>query len=85
MYSVLGWNCAIGTWSRVEGTPCDPNPNRAYSKMENLPLFDCNGKLNPLITVLGCNVRVTSEIIILNSVVLPYKEINRSFKNEIIL
>ncbi|KAH7646165.1 GDP-mannose pyrophosphorylase A [Dermatophagoides farinae] len=85
MYSVLGWNCAIGTWSRVEGTPCDPNPNRAYSKMENLPLFDCDGKLNPLITVLGCNVRVTSEIIILNSVVLPYKEINRSYKNEIIL
>ncbi|KAF7489163.1 Mannose-1-phosphate guanyltransferase alpha-B [Sarcoptes scabiei] len=53
MYSVLGWNCSIGHWSRVEGTPCDPNPDRAFSKMENFPLFDCEGKLNPLITVLA--------------------------------
>ncbi|KAH9400396.1 PREDICTED: mannose-1-phosphate guanyltransferase alpha-A-like [Rhagoletis zephyria] len=85
MYAIVGWNCAIGYWSRVEGTPCDPNPNKAFAKMDNQPLFDGDGKLNPLITVLGCNVQIASEIIILNSVVLPYKEINRSYKNEIIL
>lgn len=53
MYSVVGWNCTIGHWSRVEGTPCDPNPDKAFAKMDNLPLFDGDGKLNPLITVLG--------------------------------
>ena len=33
----------------------------------------------------GCGVKVPSEVILLNSVVLPYKELTRSFKNEIIL
>lgn len=53
MYSIIGWNCAVGHWSRVEGIPCDPNPDKAFSKMDNLPLFDGDGKLNPLVTVLG--------------------------------
>lgn len=33
----------------------------------------------------GCSVKVPSEVILLNSIVLPYKELTRSFKNEIIL
>jgi len=43
----------VGEWARVEGTPCDPNPNKPFAKMENLPLFNMNGKLNPSITILG--------------------------------
>jgi mannose-1-phosphate guanylyltransferase len=35
--------------------------------------------------ITGSNVQVSSEIIVLNSIVLPYKELNRSYKNEIIL
>lgn len=53
MYSIIGWCCTIGCWSRVEGTPCDPNPDRAFAKIDNHNLFDGDGKLNPLITVLG--------------------------------
>lgn len=33
----------------------------------------------------GCNVTIPSEVIILNSIVLPHKDLNRSFKNQIIL
>lgn len=83
--SIVGRNSKIGNWSRVEGTPCDPNPNKAFAKMDNLPLFNSNGKLNPSITILGDGVNVPGELIVLNSIVLPYKELTRSFKNEILL
>ncbi|XP_054166739.1 mannose-1-phosphate guanyltransferase alpha-B-like [Oppia nitens] len=85
LHSIVGCNCTIGLWSRVEGTPCDPNPNKAFAKIDNQTLFDGDGKLNPLISVLGSNVQICSEIIVLNSIVLPFKELNRSYKNEIIL
>lgn len=53
--------------------------------MENQPLFNIDGKMNPSITILGCNVEVPSEIVVLNAIVLPHKQINHSFKNEIVL
>lgn len=83
--SIVGKNSKVGNWSRVEGTPCDPNPNKAFAKMDNLPLFNSCGKLNPSITILGDGVNVPGELIVLNSIVLPYKELTRSFKNEILL
>lgn len=83
--SIIGWNSTVGAWARVEGTPCDPNPNKPFAKMENVPLFNNNGRLNPSITVLGCNVQVPSEVIVLNSIVLPHKDLSQSYKNEIIL
>lgn len=43
----------MGKWSRVEGTPCDPNPNKPFAKMDNPPLFNLDGRLNPSITILG--------------------------------
>lgn len=85
LYSIVGRGTKVGEWTRVEGTPCDPNPNKPFAKMDNLPLFNSSGKLNPSITVLGCSVTVPSEVILLNSIVLPYKDLTRSFKNEIIL
>lgn len=85
LYTVIGMNARIGSWSRVEGTPNDPNPNKPFAKMENLPLFNSDGKLNPGITIVGCNVVVPSEIILLNSVVLPHKQLGHSIKNEIVL
>ncbi|KAG8231512.1 hypothetical protein J437_LFUL011550 [Ladona fulva] len=85
LYSVLGSGSTVGAWARVEGTPCDPNPDKPFAKMENAPLFNSDGRLNPSITILGCSVTVPSEVILLNSIVLPYKELTRSFKNEIIL
>lgn len=85
LYSIIGWNSVVGTWSRVEGTPCDPNPNKPFAKMENVPLFNSDGRLNPSITILGCNVQVPPEVIVLNSIVLPHKDLSQSYKNEIIL
>lgn len=85
LHSIVGWNSTVGAWARVEGTPCDPNPNKPFAKMENVPLFNNNGRLNPSITVLGCNVQVPSEVIVLNSIVLPHKDLAQSYKNEIIL
>ncbi|XP_018018007.1 mannose-1-phosphate guanyltransferase alpha [Hyalella azteca] len=85
LYSIVGWNSTVGSWSRVEGTPCDPNPNKPFAKMDNVPLFNVEGRLNPSITILGCNVSVASELLVLNSIVLPHKDLPHSYKNEIIL
>lgn len=53
--SIIGKDSHVGEWARVEGTLCDPNPDKPFAKMENLSLFNINGKLNPSITILGNN------------------------------
>lgn len=50
---LVGRESTIGNWARVEGTPSDPDPNKPFAKMENPPLFNVEGKLNPSITILG--------------------------------
>ena len=67
MHSIVGWNNVIGSWSRVEGTPCDPNPNSPHAKPEDAMLFNGEGKLNPSITVLGkfCTLLVLRPISIM--------------------
>lgn len=85
IHSIIGRNSKIGKWSRVEGTAVDPDPNKPFAKIKNLPLFNKDGKINPSTTILGFGVSVASETILLNSIVLPSKELTRSFKNEIIL
>lgn len=85
IHSIIGRNSKIGKWARVEGTAVDPDPNKPFAKIKNLPLFNKEGKINPSTTILGFGVSVSSETIILNSIVLPSKELSRSFKNEIIL
>ncbi|KAJ8944938.1 hypothetical protein NQ318_013086 [Aromia moschata] len=85
LHSIIGRGSRVGRWARVEGTPSDPDPNKPFAKMENPPLFNSNGRLNPSITILGCSVTVPSETILLNTIVLPNKELSRSIKNEIIL
>lgn len=85
IHAIIGRNSKIGKWSRVEGTAVDPDPNKPFAKIKNLPLFNKEGKINPSTTILGFGVSVASETILLNSIVLPSKELTRSFKNEIIL
>ncbi|XP_043097056.1 mannose-1-phosphate guanyltransferase alpha-B [Puntigrus tetrazona] len=82
--SIVGWDSTVGKWARVEGTPSDPNPNDPYAKIDSETLFR-DGGLTPSITILGCNVNIPSEVIIRNSIVLPHKDLNRSFQNQIIL
>lgn len=53
LHSIVGRGVRIGAWARVEGTPCDPNPNKPFAKMDNLPLFNSDGRMNPSITILG--------------------------------
>lgn len=83
--SIVGWNCNIGTWVRIEGTPGEPDPNQKFAKVQNPPLFNPDGKLNPSVSVLGCNVKISDGTVILNTIVLPHKELARSYKNEIVL
>jgi mannose-1-phosphate guanylyltransferase len=85
LHSVIGWRSTVGTWARVEGTPISPNPNIPFAKLDNKPLFNADGRLNPSLTILGSDVHVSNEQIILNSVVLPYKDLSASYKNQIIL
>ncbi|CAD5207425.1 unnamed protein product [Bursaphelenchus okinawaensis] len=83
--AVVGWRSILEPWTRVEGTPIAPNPNVPFAKLDNKPLFNGDGRLNPSLTILGSNVRVMRELVILNTVVLPYKELSTSKHNQIIL
>lgn len=85
LHSVIGWRSVVGAWARVEGTPISPNPNIPFAKLDNKPLFNVDGRLNPSLTILGSDVHVPPETVILNSIVLPYKELSSSYKNQIIL
>ena len=58
LHSILGWNTQVGAWTRIEGTPNDPNPNKPFAKIESRGLFNADGRLNPSITVIGENVGI---------------------------
>ncbi|KAI4575221.1 hypothetical protein MJT46_019456 [Ovis ammon polii x Ovis aries] len=93
LHSIVGWGSTVGRWARVEGTPNDPNPNDPRAHMDkgggpqliapHLP----SPRLPPgaLVHTAGCRVRIPAEVLILNSIVLPHKELSRSFTNQIIL
>lgn len=85
LFSIIGWRCLIGAWSRIEGTPQEPSADFPHALVPNESLFRSDGKLVPSITILGCNVVIPSGVIVLNSIVLPHKELSTSYKNEIIL
>lgn len=85
LHSIIGWDCILGAWSRVEGYPCDPNPNDPLANVSSESLFNEEGRLNPSITILGQGVSVNSEKMVLNSIVLSHKDLSNSYKNQIIL
>ena len=47
----------LGAWSRIEGYPCDPNPNDPLARVTSESLFNEKGKLNPSITILGVSLQ----------------------------
>ena len=53
LHSIVGWDCVLGAWSRIEGYPCDPNPNDPLASVSSESLFNEEGHLNPSITILG--------------------------------
>ncbi|CAD5124617.1 DgyrCDS12886 [Dimorphilus gyrociliatus] len=85
LYTIIGPRATIGQWTRIEGTANDPNPNKPFAKLDVCGAFSNDGRLQPSITVIGSSVFVPSEVVILNSIVLPNKELRGSFKNQIIL
>ena len=85
LHSIVGWKGFIGAWARVEGTPNDPNSNDPFGLVQVQSIFGADRRLNPSITILGQGVRVPAEVIVRNSIVLPFKELNGSYSDEIIL
>ena len=56
LHSIIGWDCVLGAWSRIEGYPSDLNPNDPVARIASESLFNLDGRLNPSITILGqCN------------------------------
>eukprot|EP00743_Colponemidia_sp_Colp-15_P003439 GILK01003714.1.p1 GENE.GILK01003714.1~~GILK01003714.1.p1 ORF type:complete len:279 (-),score=50.07 GILK01003714.1:239-1048(-) len=70
MYSIIGWNSTVGQWTRVEGTPNYSASSRVGQKR---------------ITIFGVGVVADPEIVVRNSIVLPYKRLTGNFHNEILL
>ncbi|KAJ1538497.1 hypothetical protein HK096_001524 [Nowakowskiella sp. JEL0078] len=73
--SVVGWECRLGSWSRVEGAPGEASTHNATLK----------GYKIPTATILGKDVTVADETIIRNCIVLSHKELKSSFQNEILM
>lgn len=53
IYSIIGWRCLTGAWSRIEGTPQEPSADFPHALVPNESLFQSDGKLVPSITILG--------------------------------
>eukprot|EP00730_Choanoeca_flexa_P018009 TRINITY_DN8729_c0_g1_i9.p1 TRINITY_DN8729_c0_g1~~TRINITY_DN8729_c0_g1_i9.p1 ORF type:complete len:503 (+),score=117.20 TRINITY_DN8729_c0_g1_i9:65-1510(+) len=83
--SVVGWNCSLGQWARVEGLPVNVDPNDPSTHIGQKPIFNSQGKLEPSITVLGDSVHVADEVMLLHCLVLPHKVLAKDRANEIIL
>ena len=81
----MGWNCSLGMWARVEGLPVNADPNDPSTHIGQKAIFNDKGQLEPSITVLGDNVRVADEVMVLHCLVLPHKVLDADRANEIIL
>ena len=53
--------------------------------MPIIPLFTKTGKLAPSVTIIGAEVSIADEVLVLNSIVLPHIAITSDIKNEITL
>jgi mannose-1-phosphate guanylyltransferase len=73
LWSIVGPQCIVGLWSRIEGLPTATAPTGPNMKQT----------LN--ITVLGSGVTVAPEIVVRNCIVMPHKELSAPQFNEILL
>jgi len=72
IYSIVGWNCVVGSWSRLEGVP-------DFSSADSDDALKCG------ITILGSGVSVGPESVVRASIALPHKELSGSYTNMILL
>jgi mannose-1-phosphate guanylyltransferase len=77
LHSIVAWDCKVGAWARVEGTP--------------LAVHEHGGKVVrggvkvDAATILGREVIVGEGVVVRNCVVLPNKGINNDVCNEVCL
>lgn len=92
LFSIIGWNSTVGTWSRIEGQA----PKAYFSTTPNLSLntytYGSNTHSSLLesslvrdVTIFGVSVQAKPEIVVRNCIVLPHKFLGRSYHNEILL
>jgi len=67
--SIIGTNCHIGPWARVDGTP--------------EPETEVHGQIS--VTVLATEVTLAPETLVRSCIVLPNKSLNRSSANQVLL
>jgi len=72
LFSVIGWNSSIGSWSRVEGVN-DPKANNTQDSS------------NIGVSIIGEGVTIGNEVLVRRCIVLPHKELSTSYDNQIIL
>ncbi|CAK7269198.1 hypothetical protein SEPCBS57363_003479 [Sporothrix epigloea] len=77
LYSIIGWNSRVGSWSRVEGSPT-PVANHSTTIVKN-------GVKVQSITILGKECGVGDEVRVQNCICLPFKELKRDVANEVIM
>eukprot|EP00035_Acanthoeca_spectabilis_P005848 m.118067 g.118067 ORF g.118067 m.118067 type:complete len:462 (+) comp13221_c0_seq4:2876-4261(+) len=83
--SIVDDGCAIGEWARVEGAPVGPNPNDPTTAVQPKELFTTKGTLEPSTTIIGTDSKIEDEVLVLNVICLPHKDITGDCKNQIIL
>lgn len=72
MYSILAWDCAVGSWARIEGIP------------NQTPHLYVNDKRQG-VTIMGRESVAEREVTVRNCIVMPHKVLERSVYNEILL
>lgn len=74
--SVVGWESRIGAWVRVEGAAPDTRDSESATEQ--------GFKIHTAV-IMGKGVTVADEVVVRNCIVLPHKEIKKSFQNEILM
>eukprot|EP01132_Coremiostelium_polycephalum_P002404 gene2404-2971_t len=72
IYSIIGWKSKVGVWARIEGVP-------------NYTPFLYHSDKRRGITIFGSGAQANGEIIVYNCIVMPHKQLDRNYSNEIIL
>ncbi|KAI8920498.1 nucleotide-diphospho-sugar transferase [Entophlyctis helioformis] len=75
--AIVGWDSKIGAWARVEGSTDQEEPSEEAATSK--------GSKIPTASILGKDVTVGDELIVRDCIVLPHKEIKRSFQQEILM
>jgi len=76
LYCVIGWECVIGNWCRIEGV---------YNSSPFLYKSAKDKEKREGITIFGAGARAKPEIVVFNCIVMPNKDLDKSYRNAILL